>query len=384
MIYQFEYEAAVGEYDSQKLTLDYKENRLQFEKKTAVNPCRLYYKFSDDCNIHCVYCFQKNDRDHFSTVNQQNEELSKSFNNNLLSSIIGSQIYDHILYGGEPLLESNIEAIKRLFALNENTYSIFTNGCWTSKIVNFIKQNMHKINMVIITLDGAEKVHNSRRKMVSQNGFKIIMDNLKAFKGTDLNISLQINVDVENIQESSDLLHFLLDNDIIDAECTMITLNPVLHTGKALNNIRFLQASKDLIDNHPELTIYPNSKVLKNLASILYGEGICYSRCQAGIDKVIDFKRSIIYTCPQSIDTKIGEIQDDKVYLDSQKITQIQKYNEKKTNSCISCEYRFYCRYGCIVDDDLGRFHPDCKKETHETLQFLFNNFMSFFDIVLE
>ena len=373
MIYKFEVHNKNAYFDTNKMILCVANREIQLNKKEAELENKIYYKFSDKCNIRCVYCFQQEDTPYI------NSKFDISNYSDILQFICNDTNSEHIIYGGEPLLIENIKAISYLFSITKNKFNFFTNGCWEPKILSFIKKNHDKIDSLIITLDGSEKVHNTRRMMSSRNGFQLIISNLKELYTYNISIIIQINVDLDNHNDTFILLEYLKNN--LQIQDYIISLNPVLHTSNTISEIDFLKYSFELVDAYPHMQINSNSKVLRRLSKILFDEGPQRYRCEAGKQMVLDFSRNNVYTCPQSLIPLIGTLGEKQIDIDELRRKDYLSYNYKKMECCNKCDYLYLCKYGCNVNKDLAYNYPQCMQDTHESLKYIFDNFIKYFDI---
>jgi len=156
------------------------------------------------CNFRCPYCYEKH----------SNVDMTKSTAKKLLKYICKQIQYRKKLgiawYGGEPLLNMNI--MQWLGASIRNATdnvgckyecSITTNGyLLTEDVLDRLIQDVG-IKVIMVTLDGPERIHDSRR--VREDGgrtYKTILDNvchLCEAAPRELKIKLRTNVDKGNI-----------------------------------------------------------------------------------------------------------------------------------------------------------------------------------------
>ena len=116
-------------------------------------------------------------------------------------------------YGGEPLLVMDIieDMSGRLIKLCEEkgvayTAGIVTNGYLLSTEIAR-RLAVCKVTNMQITIDGPEEIHNKRRPLAGGQGtFKKILENVKDSKGFIDHISIRINTDKENVNETNKLI----------------------------------------------------------------------------------------------------------------------------------------------------------------------------------
>ena len=172
-----------------------------------------------DCNFNCYYCFEKHEKGKMS------QETANSLFDFIVSEIkSGIKIIKIIWYGGEPLLEIDFitNFMKQLFLIckkyNVSCFSgMITNGFLLNEI-NCRKLKNLNLSTLQVTLDGEPEVHNKRRTLKNSplGTFDTILENLRIAKQVGLNISIRINIDMENIISNENLLKILYQNGLND------------------------------------------------------------------------------------------------------------------------------------------------------------------------
>lgn len=189
---------------------------------------KIVNRFSDDsdlnftilpttvCNFSCVYCYEDPQNSKVMDINTADgtvKYIAKEIN----SKAHRSNKLSVTWYGGEPLL--NIEMmdyltneLKQLCCWNELDYSssIVTNGYLLDKLTKEKLADL-KITSMQITLDGTEKLHDTRRKLKNGRGtFRTIVANIKNLrKFSNIKIVIRINVDKNNVENIGALIEFL-------------------------------------------------------------------------------------------------------------------------------------------------------------------------------
>ncbi len=101
-----------------------------------------------------------------------------------LSKNIGRNISSIELFGGEPLLAKTKQMVGRIlkFANEQNIkISIITNGVMAKEFIDILKPVKSNIEMLQITLDGPDFIHDKRRKFYSGKGsFKNITESINS------------------------------------------------------------------------------------------------------------------------------------------------------------------------------------------------------------
>ncbi|GAA0125478.1 hypothetical protein UT300019_13800 [Clostridium sp. CTA-19] len=357
--------------------LDLKNNCIQLDGEdielnddSLNSPKKIYYKMNDDCNLNCIYCFQKKDKKAMKNINlrEYNEVISKSINN---------EEYEIVIFGGEPFIEKNIRNLEYIFSTleKEKKVSLFTNGCYSEKINMLIKENKEKINCLIITIDGPEKIHNSRRILLNNNSYQTIIKNLIELQKESINFTIQINLDKKNIEYTEDLFNDL--HSKFGLKNIQISLNRVLRSEDTISELDLLYKYKDLIIKYDYANIYLNSNLYINLAAYISGSGYYKSRCAIGDTMVLDFSTQKIYSCPQNLDTEIGYFTNNSIILDDMKKNEMKNVAGKKNTKCKICEFSKICSFGCYLERK--NLSGNCKEIINNSLNYILKNFDCFF-----
>lgn len=325
-------------YNGNKCGLNLEENyiligkeKFELSDEELKHRKRIYYKITEACNLNCIYCFQKND-DKYSKdleVNEYDKIISKHFKESDLEIII---------FGGEPFIDKNIDNLKYLFSKADelNKLSFFTNGCYSNEITNLIGENKKKIKGLTISIDGPEMIHNKRRPYVGNNSYKTILNNIFDLKKECIPFLIQVNVDSKNI----DSIETLMDD--LDSEFGLsnleIVLNRVLRDNNSINEIELLVEFIHLIKKYDYAHLDINSRLYKNLAEYVSGNGFYKSRCGIGDTTIIfDFIKNKLYSCPQDITTEIGTFNKNEFTIDDIKKCEMcnvsRKNNENVKNA---------------------------------------------------
>ena len=133
-----------------------------------------------ECNFACSYCYEKNNKD--SKTGKMSSSIQKALLEFIYKRALHCEKLEIVWYGGEPLLcqdviESLSASIISFCNTNNIIYdaSIITNGYLLNKhSSDFLKKN--KIEMLQVTIDGNEQIHNKRRplKNGTQTYFTIV------------------------------------------------------------------------------------------------------------------------------------------------------------------------------------------------------------------
>lgn len=120
-------------------------------KKYPVTFYRFFFEVTNNCDLNCRYCFNKNISRYFELKTKDWMYISENLPENTQLT----------LFGGEPFLKDNIEELinKLDLLLSSNKLlevRCFTNGINTDKILNILSKLKNKF-IILISLDGLKK-----------------------------------------------------------------------------------------------------------------------------------------------------------------------------------------------------------------------------------
>lgn len=128
----------------------------------------------------------------------------------MLNRIVNTSSFDRfILFGGETFIQVNYNNILYLLELcNEKKICAFSNGTFDDIYMKLLADNLNKIEMITITLDGDSVIHNKRRIYSNGKGtFQDIYNRLIRMQEMGIPFTVQINIDTENIENLYSLLN---------------------------------------------------------------------------------------------------------------------------------------------------------------------------------
>ncbi|MCK6463041.1 MAG: radical SAM protein [Candidatus Pacebacteria bacterium] len=196
---------------------DYKENFI-YTRNEKANLFSLYFLPTTRCQFSCFYCFEEKsnskDKDMTDGVMKQSAKwISDYFD---VNKEVGALRF--ILFGGESLLRKDI--IRKALPIFKSVATENKKDFWTEIITNGelldskIAETLSKYNWkrVQITLDGTEKIHNSRRFGKGRKpSFAKIIENIKMLleKNYIKAIDLRISFDKETSDSIPEIIYFL-------------------------------------------------------------------------------------------------------------------------------------------------------------------------------
>ena len=200
-----------------------------FDELKALQFYNLNKKFNNDtfsltlaptlsCNFDCPYCYES--AKHGTMGSAVKDKLLEFVEKNLKNK----KYLNISWFGGEPLLAKEIiyDLSCKFIALCEKLgveYSakMVSNFYLADKeTINNLKK--HKVTQVQVTIDGSEKIHNTRRKLKnsSEPTFNKILDNIGKSKEIGIPIIIRINADKTNIDSIGELVDILSQRNLKD------------------------------------------------------------------------------------------------------------------------------------------------------------------------
>jgi len=369
-----------------------KQNIAEARKKANI-----MFLLSYDCNLKCDYCYQKSLRQ-TPNLKKIQPEFIEEFYSSIMKKLFPDITPESIsitLYGGEPLLDKNYDTIKKiLFHAGKNKQYIgtITNGTFSDKFLSLFGTKPGYISFAQITLDGMAEYHDSSRIGAGgQKTFSKILKNIHKLIDKGIKINIRTNVTKDNLEQISELLRFLKEQDIFDHPNVYFYTHPVHNHFNQTNNENLFNSVtyyQYLKNNNIEKTI--RNPVLRRAESLSYlldfQQGIPFKKtrfCMQNLPNcyIIDPEYDI-YGCYEEAGrkgTEIGKLKNQKIIFNS-----IFKKNQSrsllKMNNCLSCPIALVCGGECPVQNreiNSSIFIPYCsdtKESIHLTLRVLYES----------
>lgn len=193
---------------------EYVHSMANFLHQTSIRGASSFlFLVAYDCNFRCPYCFENGISEHGKGWSKQvftKEMVDRAYEAMCEiqpnRAMHGKSI---TLYGGEPLLAKNKEIVR--YIVDEGLkrgyiFSAVTNGYDLHHFTDLLGPK--KIRRLQITLDGEEENHNRKRPHYrAGDSFDAIMKNVALALSLDVQVSMRINTDYDNV----DILPALFD-----------------------------------------------------------------------------------------------------------------------------------------------------------------------------
>ncbi len=319
------------------------------------------------CNFSCVYCYENPKNIKYMDVDTANAVI-KYIANDISSQSGNSKHLSVCWYGGEPLLNISMieyltDELNQFCDWNEMSYSssMVSNGYLLDQVTeNQIKDL--KIEHVQITLDGAEKTHNSRRQLKCGKGtFKKIIENIKKItEYSSVAVNLRVNIDKSNVDDLELLIGHLEKEGVLNG--VSISVAPVVcateYSGAYCdeNSDIFTRPDFGLTMSTKQIELADKRVMFQTLPRPLKSGSFCRTEAiRSG--NVID-PSGVLFGCWHDVsfpDRQIGTINDGK----KQTACYLQKYamqNPIDNSECKNCKALPLCGGGCpSVTAETGR-----------------------------
>ena len=172
---------------------------------------------SDNCNYHCVYCFEENQLCKFGDMTIETQKDTIDFIKRECEKVKKLEIVNIEYFGGEPTLCSDIiinisnELTPYFESLNVKYEScIVTNGRFFNK--EFIEKIKDcRLSLCQITLDGMPKTY-ANLKGCKESDFYAVIQNIKDLQDK-LHIQIRIHIN-HNVEELKELMHFIAKEEL--------------------------------------------------------------------------------------------------------------------------------------------------------------------------
>lgn len=354
----------------------------------------VHFLVTYNCNFRCVYCYENdlsNSGKNWTKEVFNFEKVDKAYE--LIDKLqVKQKVSKNInLYGGEPLLKSNINLVR--YIIEEGVkrgfyFSAVTNGYDLDNYIDLIEND--KIRKLQITIDGPRYIHDNRRPhFKDKKSFDKIVRNIDLCLKKESYVTIRINSDKRILDNFSELVelfrkkgwdkqkkfHAYLACMRTDQDyCKQIKRNSVNSVYEKDNldesiipveqneiiTRYYTYFEEGIIDKNTGCQDFEIFNIIKNA---LIGDGILKFKsifCGAQHGNLILDPLGKIYPCwdivgleEHSIGTFIPELEFNKIKDDWYENYAI-KYK------CINCSHVLLCGGGCIAQGILSNGNPSC------------------------
>lgn len=256
---------------------------------TAEYPKKIEFSYDRHCNVRCIFCRNKADKEEEEYNRQKEKRIEENFDR-IFTPILQKADFVELNSAGELFASKHsIEIVKKIIKINPNIdFGVISNGILFTKEMTKALDLETRLTSVIISVHAMkEKTYN---KLVERGNFKAVINNIKYLadlkkeKGRLNNLQLNFVVTSVNYKEMKDFVKFAKEMDAkaffinyhrqIDSDDLMSELDVSLPSHPKYNDfVKYLQ--DDIFnDGHCVLSDYfrelkPVKKSLKDIIKTL-------------------------------------------------------------------------------------------------------------------
>jgi uncharacterized protein len=322
-----------------------------------------------NCNLRCTYCYERllrcNGRSWLETrMTQEVVDAAYEVMRELSASVGTLKGQTLILYGGEPLLASNLELIEYIITRGREEgcgFSAITNGVDLDHFLHLLGPD--GIRHIQVTLDGPPEVHDRRRLRADGSGsFAAIAANISAALSAEVGIALRVNVDRTNVAQLKMLSRLIGEYGWSQHKNFSSYSYPVygdsLSDWSAGMRIADLQVAYHCdLPAHPELRqiAEPAQVLQQRVETALFTSGFPAFRpsfCGSNMGMFLFDPFGDLYPCWDVVgrsEFKIGHFFPGSLQLDREAQRPWQERMVAQIPECRRCRYALLCGGGCTI-----------------------------------
>ncbi len=335
-----------------------------------------------NCNFRCEYCFERNlqcNGAEWLNGKMSFEMIDVIFTKLKSAKEEGYKLESIYLFGGEPLLRTNYDIVKRICdRAREINMPIccISNGYDLDKYVELVKE--FNFRYVQITIDGIGEEHDKRRYLTGGQGtYDRIMENVQLGLEKGINIVLRTNVNTKNLEAISDLITFYKSNGWTEmlnfSYYFKTTMKCYDEIGESLSEVELMTKMAELygedISKFQFNSIYQGLStrlvdMLENNTFAPFRSGYCGANMgMYTIDPYGD-----IYPCWDVLSEKehsIGRVNVETCEFEfNDNLENWKGRTVDKLDECKKCKYMMFCGGGCaaqskVLYNDINRAYCD-------------------------
>lgn len=334
--------------------------------KIANKKYNFHFIISYDCNLRCVYCYERSinnlhslptQKMSFSQIDEAFEIIKEKVDNNEATRKI-------TLYGGEPFLKENLKEIEYITEKSSRLglkLSITSNG-YDLKYYHDYLVKYSNILTFQITLDGLEEIHNSYRPhYLYKDSFAVISNNINELLQLGIRVTIRINTDYNSLKEAYKLIEFFREKGWLELNNFKAYYALLRNDVKSMTNQNQITQT-DLLKHYFTLKQYLKNNyqvtcqdfgILENLLMLIKGKRIQYKStfCGAQGGNIIFDPLGNIYSCWDIVGNssyRIGTLKDNELKINQELV---KKWTGERVSQCkcIKCKYNLLCGGGCMI-----------------------------------
>ncbi|MEA5113660.1 MAG: radical SAM protein [Geobacteraceae bacterium] len=356
-------------------------------KQTFANLC---FILTYNCNLSCGYCYQKSIAEKSAVPYMSGEFVDRFFSDHyrrLFPKTPKKLLVT--LFGGEPLLPANREAIIRILAYAKRRpsvgLSIATNAMTLHEMADLIGPGKGSIRNVQVTLDG-DRAHHDRNRIPAsgQPTFDATIAAVRQLIELKANVSLRMHIHQGKLESARKLVKFLEKEKLLGHPQVIVYFSPIntfhsdqkspeeaelfgrlfqevaAKTGRPPSNLDFMNSFLDMQSR-------------KILPKVRY--------CGAGRDNffIVD-PVGDVYGCYEDAghrDKRIGSLSNGTARFFRMK-DNYSRRNLLHLPECVRCSAALFCGGGCPSEARLQK-GTIYKSHCHQNKEFIAQTLKAFF-----
>lgn len=371
-----------------------KDIRLILDKRATLDSkqriANLCFILTYRCNLSCKYCYQ-----HSLAENSKAPPMSGEFVDMFFTEYF-QQLFPHrpkklflTLFGGEPLLPSNREAIVRILAYAKRhpsvKLSVATNATTLPEMADLIGPAKGKIRNVQVTLDGDRLLHDENRIPVTgQPTFDDTIAAVRQLIELQAHVSLRMHIHQGKLESAKNLVEYLEKEKILDHPQVTVYFSPINTFDSEQNSPAEAALFADLFQSVAAKTNRPPSNLdfVSSFLDMQEKKILPKVRfCGAGGDNfnIVD-SLGDIYGCYEEVghrDRRIGTFTRGKLQFRPLKASYAKRHL-LNLPECLSCSTALFCGGGCPSEARLQKgtiFTSHC----HQNKEFIAQTLKAFY-----
>lgn len=302
---QKELKILYSEIEQKLLSKDYYEDNLKLD-----TPIKIQWKITNKCNLKCKHCYLGK-LDGFELPFEKADEI--------VDTIINSNVMEVTISGGECLTYKGIEKIIKKFLINGIKVDVFTNALLLKNVLDKIDSDILNKSALLfyVSVDGLK---NSHEQIRGKNTFDKTIENIKYAIEKGYPVVTNTVINKINYCDIMDMIVLLKQMGVKDVQ-----LSNLIVQGSADNSMKISLSEQmalkekinDLYKEHPEFGyIYysevPDSDGVRKVYSLSNGKkdfiGNDNWKCTAGVARVTIDSNGKVYCCPFIKDSYLGDL----------------------------------------------------------------------------
>lgn len=302
---QKELKILYSEIEQKLLSKDYYEDNLKLD-----TPIKIQWKITNKCNLKCKHCYLGK-LDGFELPFEKADEI--------VDTIINSNVMEVTISGGECLTYKGIEKIIKKFLINGIKVDVFTNALLLKNVLDKIDSDILNKSALLfyVSVDGLKSNHEQIR---GKNTFDKTIENIKYAIEKGYPVVTNTVINKINYCDIMDMIVLLKQMGVKDVQ-----LSNLIVQGSADNSMKISLSEQmalkekinDLYKEHPEFGyIYysevPDSDGVRKVYSLSNGKkdfiGNDNWKCTAGVARVTIDSNGKVYCCPFIKDSYLGDL----------------------------------------------------------------------------